>query len=153
MQSQRKLASIQWYVVKQGSTLPVSIVVIVLGLLWLSVYLLGSYEQAANWLFLYLGIRVPFGLDWKYLIVFSIVVLLVASILGVISGYIVGNLLKKRLNALWEAAMNLERGTLSYRVSELGADELGDIGIGGGSNAPHSRALSRYQGNCSNQFH
>ncbi|RNB92288.1 sensor histidine kinase [Brevibacillus fluminis] len=128
MQTQRRLASIQWSFVKQGLTLAVGTVVIVLGLLWLSIYWLGSYGQAADWLFLYLGIRVPFGLDWKYLLIFFVAAIIFAGILGVISGYVVGNLLKKRLNALWEAAMNLERGTLSYRVPELGADELGDIG-------------------------
>lgn len=128
MQSQRQLASIQWQYVKQGMALAVTTVVIILALLWLSVYWLSIYEDAANWLFLYLGIRVPFQLDWKFLVVFSIVAFLAAGLLGVIGGYIVGNLLKKRLNALWEAAMNLERGTLSYRVPELGEDELGNIG-------------------------
>jgi NarL family two-component system sensor histidine kinase LiaS len=47
---------------------------------------------------------------------------------GLICSYIYGNLLKKRVSVLWEAAMKLGRGMLSYRVPELGVDEIGELG-------------------------
>lgn len=128
MQSNRKLTSIQWQMVKQGLLLAVGIVVIQFPLLWLIIFLVETDAGLAAWLSKYLGLQIPIIVDWKFLLLFSIIAISAAALVGVISGYIVGNLLKKRLNALWEAGMNLERGVLSYRVPELGSDELGDIG-------------------------
>ncbi|WEG13028.1 sensor histidine kinase [Pullulanibacillus sp. KACC 23026] len=48
--------------------------------------------------------------------------------LGFIFGYTYGNLLKKRLEQLVSAILYFERGTFSYRVPDLGEDEVGQVG-------------------------
>jgi len=124
----RKLTSVQWQCVKHGFVLSVGTVVIILGMY----YLIGTYieqnEDTARWLYTNLGLPLPLHIEWTTFVFYLIPALLMASLIGVVSGYIYGNLLKKRLNILWEAAMNLERGMLSYRVPELGVDELGEVG-------------------------
>ncbi len=128
MRHDRKLASIQWQFVKQNLYLASGSVIISFVLFWLTAYLVKSNREVTQWLSYYLGLRIPDDIDWKFIVIILILSILVSAIYGMVNGYVVGNLLKKRLNALWEAAMNLERGFLAYRVPELGTDELGDIG-------------------------
>lgn len=59
---------------------------------------------------------------------FLILLMVLISIIGAIFGYIMGNRMKKRLDQLEEASMAFERGNFSYRVPELGADEIGVVG-------------------------
>lgn len=128
MRSHHGLTSIQWVMVRQGLILSVGVVTAVF-LLWIILALLiPSEPETALFLEEYLGVYLPVILNWRLLLIAYITAVPVAAVLGLIAGYIVGNLLKKRLNLLWEAAMNLERGVLSYRVPDLGLDELGELG-------------------------
>jgi NarL family two-component system sensor histidine kinase LiaS len=128
MGRQNRLTSIQWQFVKQGLMLTVGVVVF-LFLLWLSIVaFLQSNETFVRFFLLYFGVHLPDVMNWKILLINFILSVSVAALIGMVTGYIAGNLLKKRLNVLWEAAVNLERGVLSYRVPDLGVDELGEIG-------------------------
>ncbi len=125
---QRRLSSIQWQYVRQGLTLGVGVVLLNAAAFLLVIGYLENNPGQAEWLAAYLHLAFPVHLDWLTFGVCLAAGLSLAALTGVVSGYIVGNLQKKRLNALREATMNLERGLLSYRVPELGADELGEIG-------------------------
>lgn len=128
MRRQHRLASIQWRFVRQSLFLSTGIV-FVMYLLWLLLYyFVNNDARIEDWLRTYLSIDFPHQIDWGLMIATFLLALLFAATIGLVTGYIVGNLLKKRLNVLWEAAMNLGRGILSYRVPELGVDELGEIG-------------------------
>jgi len=124
---QAKFCSIQWQYVRQGWALAVAIVVVMFAFFVGIVDFLQHQPDLRIWLFLYLGLHFPAAIDWPAYVVLFVLSLLLASLIGIASGYVVGNLLKKRLNALRKAAMNLERGQLSYRVPELGDDEVGEI--------------------------
>jgi len=128
MRSHHRLTSIQWVMVRQGMILAVGVVTAVF-LLWvLLALLIPSGPETALFLEEYLGVYLPVILNWRLLLIGFITAVPAAAVLGLTAGYVVGNLLKKRLNLLWEAAMNLERGVLSYRVPDLGLDELGELG-------------------------
>ncbi|UFJ41259.1 sensor histidine kinase [Brevibacillus humidisoli] len=127
MNRQTKLSSIQWQYVRQGWALAGVIVVVLFAAFLFIVNFLQNEPSLRVWLLTYLGITFPAAIDWTTYIVLFVFSLLLASVIGVISGYVIGNLLKKRMNTLAQAAMNLERGQLSYRVPELGDDELGEI--------------------------
>jgi NarL family two-component system sensor histidine kinase LiaS len=128
MGRQNRLTSIQWQFVKQGLMLTAGVNVF-LFLLWLVFVLLVQDNPAVIQFFsTYLGVDLLEIMNWKILLFILIVSVSASSVIGMVTGYIAGNLLKKRLNVLWEAAMNLERGVLSYRVPDLGVDELGEIG-------------------------
>lgn len=128
MQIQGKLSSIQWQYVKQGFLLTVGTVIVLFSGLFFAVRYLENNRDVAAWLALHLDIAFPFQMNWKLFLLSLVLSLLAATIIGVITGYTIGNLLKKRMNTLRDAAMHLERGLLSYRVPELGADELGELG-------------------------
>lgn len=124
----QRLASIQWQYVRYGLLLAVGSVTAAM-LSGLCVYNLVVEDPViTDWLAAYLHIHLPASLDWKVLISFFLLALLVAGVIGLIAGYIWGNLLKKRLHVLWEAATHLGRGILSSRVPELGVDEIGELG-------------------------
>ncbi|QQE73813.1 sensor histidine kinase [Brevibacillus composti] len=124
----QRLASIQWQYVRYGLLLAVGSVTAAM-LSGLCVYHLVVEDPViTDWLAAYLHIHLPASLDWKVLISFFLLALLVAGVIGLIAGYIWGNLLKKRLHVLWEAATHLGRGILSSRVPELGVDEIGELG-------------------------
>ncbi|NGQ97401.1 sensor histidine kinase [Brevibacillus sp. SYP-B805] len=128
MGRQSRLTSIQWRFVKQGLMLTAGVNVF-LFLLWLAFVLLVQDKPAVIMFFsTYLGVDLLEIMNWKILLFILIVSVSASSLIGMVTGYIAGNLLKKRLHVLWEAAMNLERGVLSYRVPDLGVDELGEIG-------------------------
>ncbi len=128
MGRQNRLTSIQWHFVRQGLFLSVSVVTCI-SLLWLLfVYFVQRNENVVWFLATFAGVSLQEVLNWKLLIVNYVISVFIAALIGMITGYIAGNLLKKRLNVLWEAAINLERGVLSYRVPDLGVDELGEIG-------------------------
>lgn len=128
MQIQGKLSSIQWQYVKQWFFLTIGTVLV----LYTTIFILFRYIErngsVASWLAVQLDMTFPIRLNWKLFLISLILSLLIASIIGVITGYIIGNLLKKRMNTLRDAAMHMERGMLSYRVPELGSDELGELG-------------------------
>ncbi|MBO8164625.1 MAG: sensor histidine kinase [Brevibacillus sp.] len=128
MNRQKRLSSIQWQYVRQGWGLAAVIVTVLFAAYVLLVELLQEERSLSAWLQLYLGLAFPTVIDWTTCIVLFLFSLLLASAIGMVSGYVIGNLLKKRMNILRQAAMNLERGQLSYRVPELGDDELGEIG-------------------------
>lgn len=128
MRRHQLLASIQWRFVRQSLFLSIGIVIVMYLLWFLSYYFVNNDPKIDNWLRSYLSIDFPREIDWGMVIVTFVLALFFASVIGLVAGYIVGNLLKKRLNVLWEASMNLGRGILSYRVPELGVDELGEIG-------------------------
>lgn len=127
MNRQVKLSSIQWQYVKQGWALAAAVVVALFAFYVGCVKFLQHEPELRALLSTYLGLQVPAVLDWltfalQFLFSFGL-----ASLIGVVSGYVVGNLQKKRINALRQAVMNLERGLLSHRVPELGNDEIGEI--------------------------
>lgn len=49
--------------------------------------------------------------------------------IGLLFGYVFGNLIKKRLEILVSSILYYERGTFSHRVPELGDDEIGQVGM------------------------
>ncbi|HET7615394.1 MAG TPA: sensor histidine kinase, partial [Bacillales bacterium] len=73
-----------------------------------------------------------FNLDFRMLlegtwlnIPFVLVVLFFVVVVATLSGYIFGNLLKKRLVVLVESILKFERGNFAHRTENLGEDEIG----------------------------
>lgn len=58
-----------------------------------------------------------------------VLLMFMVMICGSICGYIMGNRMKKRLDELEQALMAFERGTFSYRLPDLGSDEIGVVGL------------------------
>lgn len=137
----QRLASIQWQYVRYGITLAVSAIVIAF-ICFFSLYFQWRNDPSIHqWYFkiihdpqivLWLGDNGGSLLspdpDWLIQLVAFIISLPAGLVVALIISYIGGNLLKKRLFVLGEAAMKLGRGMLSYRVPELGVDEVGELG-------------------------
>lgn len=137
----QRLASIQWQYVRYGVTMAVSAIVIAF-ICFFSLYFQWRNDPSIHqWYFkiihdpqivLWLGDNRGSLLspdpDWLIQLVAFIISLPAGLIVALIISYIGGNLLKKRLFVLGEAAMKLGRGMLSYRVPELGVDEVGELG-------------------------
>lgn len=137
----QRLASIQWQTMRYGLAM-VSLSLFLASLCFFALYfswindpqILRWYDQqlrdprATSWLAAYLPFFLPEEPDWLVMLLALVVSLPVGALTGLIGFYVYGNLLKKRLNVLWEAAMKLGRGILSYRVPELGGDEIGELG-------------------------
>lgn len=137
----QRLASIQWQYVRYGVTMAVSAIVIAF-ICFFSLYFQWRNDLSIHqWYFkiihdpqivLWLGDNRGSLLspdpDWLIQLVAFIISLPAGLIVALIISYIGGNLLKKRLFVLGEAAMKLGRGMLSYRVPELGVDEVGELG-------------------------
>ena len=137
----QRLASIQWQYVRYGITLAVSAIVIAF-ICFFSLYFQWRNDPSIHqWYFkiihdpqivLWLGDNRGSLLspdpDWLIQLVAFIISLPAGLVVALIISYIGGNLLKKRLFVLGEAAMKLGRGMLSYRVPELGVDEVGELG-------------------------
>lgn len=137
----QRLASIQWQYVRYGVLLAASAVTVsFVCFFWLyfswkdmpEVYRaysrLISDPRVVLWMQDYLGVTLPAQPDGLVQLVAFVISLPVGVLVALIISYIVGNLLKKRLGVLWEAAMKLGRGMLSYRVPDLGVDEVGELG-------------------------
>ncbi|MFG0215214.1 HAMP domain-containing sensor histidine kinase [Brevibacillus porteri] len=137
----QRLASIQWQYVRYGMLLAVSAVTVAfICFFWL--YFLWKdhpgihrwYNEMISdrnfvwWLQEYIGINLPADPEGLIQLAAFVVSLPAGVLVALIISYIIGNLLKKRLSVLWEAAMKLGRGMLSYRVPELGVDEVGELG-------------------------
>lgn len=137
----QRLSSLQWQCMRYGLLLAVS-VVIVSFVCFFSVYFLALkdpmikqwYATVANdpqtnsYMKEFTSIPLPHDPDWLIMVLALMISLPVGAIGGLIASYVYGNLLKKRMNVLLESAMNLGRGILSYRVPELGTDEVGELG-------------------------
>ncbi|HEX7063734.1 MAG TPA: sensor histidine kinase [Bacillales bacterium] len=78
-------------------------------------------------LFFNLDFRSLFSLEWLGL---PFIIILEATVLaaGTLFGYVFGNGLKKRLEALSESILKYERGNFAHRVPSLGEDEVGFMG-------------------------
>jgi NarL family two-component system sensor histidine kinase LiaS len=63
---------------------------------------------------------------WGIPVIF--LVLIIGLAIGAIFGYVIGNLVKKRLEILVQSTMALERGNLAHRTPDLGEDEIGMMG-------------------------
>ncbi|WP_035298539.1 sensor histidine kinase [Brevibacillus thermoruber] len=137
----QRLASVQWQYVRFGLMLAIGTVTatflcfLLLHIAWANdpeirrLYsTLADDPKLSRWLDTNLQIQLPAEPDWMIMLAAFAVSLAVGTVMGVIGGYIFGNLLKKRLYVLGEATMNLSRGLLSYRVPDLGADEIGELG-------------------------
>jgi two-component system, NarL family, sensor histidine kinase LiaS len=137
----QRLASVQWQYVRFGLMLAIGTVTatflcfLLLHIAWANdpeirrLYsTLADDPELSRWLDTNLQIQLPAEPDWMIMLAAFAVSLAVGTVMGVIGGYIFGNLLKKRLYVLGEATMNLSRGLLSYRVPDLGADEIGELG-------------------------
>ncbi|MED1950419.1 sensor histidine kinase [Brevibacillus centrosporus] len=137
----QRLASIQWQSVRYGMGLSIATVTVAfvcffaLHLVWKDdPQLVRWYSELIQdprvhlWTVEYLGIELPPEPDWVAQLMAVVVSLPAGALVGLICSYIYGNLLKKRVSVLWEAAMKLGRGMLSYRVPELGVDEIGELG-------------------------
>ncbi|MED1725448.1 sensor histidine kinase [Brevibacillus parabrevis] len=137
----QRLASIQWQYVRYGVLLAASAVTVsFVCFFWLyfswkdmpevhrAYSRLISDPRVVLWMQDYLGVTLPAQPDGLVQLVAFVISLPVGVLVALIISYIVGNLLKKRLGVLWEAAMKLGRGMLSYRVPDLGVDEVGELG-------------------------
>ncbi|MFM1655270.1 histidine kinase [Brevibacillus sp. B_LB10_24] len=128
MARQSRLGSIQWKFVKQFVWLSAGIVTAIFAVLFAVVHYLRTSTQLSQLVSDYLGVQLPESINWGLVSGLFLLALLTAAVVGIAGGYVIGNLLKKRLNTLRQATMNLERGLLSYRLPELGTDEIGEIG-------------------------
>lgn len=137
----QRLASVQWQGVRYGLLLAVSAIIVAFICFFWLYFTWGQdpgihrwYSRLVNdpqvvyWMEEYFPGQLPKESDWIIMLGAFAVSLPAGAIIGLVGSYIYGNLLKKRLSVLWEAAMNLGRGMLSYRVPELGADEIGELG-------------------------
>ena len=137
----RRLASIQWQTMRYGlamvflSLFLTSLCFFHLWTLWINdPYLQEWYEQQLNdpqvqyLLSDYLPIGLPEEADWLAMLMAWAISFPAGLLAALIGFYVYGNLLKKRVQVLWEAAMNLGRGILSNRVPALGVDEIGELG-------------------------
>ncbi|GEB32211.1 MULTISPECIES: HAMP domain-containing sensor histidine kinase [Brevibacillus] len=137
----QRLASIQWQYVRYGVLLAASAVTVsFVCFFWLyfswkdmpevhrAYSRLISDPRVVLWMQDYLGLALPTQPDGLVQLVAFVISLPVGVLVALIISYIFGNLLKKRLGVLWEAAMKLGRGMLSYRVPDLGVDEVGELG-------------------------
>ncbi|WP_176560391.1 sensor histidine kinase [Brevibacillus dissolubilis] len=126
---QKKLASIQWQFVRQGALLAA----LATGAVFLAFYIIGAYLNQhpvqLQALMVYFHVPALVRVDGTFFFLLLLIALAVAVIVGIVVGYIVGNLLKKRLHILLEAGLNLQRGILSYRLPDLGDDELGMLAL------------------------
>ncbi|WP_232697777.1 HAMP domain-containing sensor histidine kinase [Brevibacillus daliensis] len=126
-ESYSTLKSIQWQAVQQAMFWTNSTVVSMFGIyLWLQ-YSVPRNQTINHWFSTYLDIHFTGDIDWSLFFFQVILGVVVASVVGLVSGYVAGNFIKKRIYNLNEAAMNLERGLLSYRAPDLGSDELGEL--------------------------
>ncbi|MGG1664292.1 sensor histidine kinase [Brevibacillus sp. NRS-1366] len=137
----QRLASIQWQYVRYGVLLAVSAIIVAF-ICFFSLYFQWRNDESIHqWyskmvhdpqVVLWFGDESGFTLspdpDWLIQLVAFMVSLPAGVIIALIFSYIGGNLLKKRLFVLCEASMKLGRGMLSYRVPELGVDEVGELG-------------------------
>lgn len=137
----QRLASLQWQSVRHGLMMTVSVIMVSFACFF-SLYFVGMNDpQIQQWYVAwvhdptvtefmenYMPFQLPQEPDWLVMVVAFAVSLPAGAVIGLFGSYIYGNLLKKRMNVLWEAAMNLGRGILSYRVPELGTDEVGELG-------------------------
>ncbi|SFG38413.1 two-component system, NarL family, sensor histidine kinase LiaS [Desulfotomaculum arcticum] len=57
-----------------------------------------------------------------------LVLMFIIMLLGTMLGFMAGKRMKRRLDELEEASMAYERGKFSYRVPDLGTDEIGVVG-------------------------
>ncbi|MFC7395420.1 sensor histidine kinase [Scopulibacillus cellulosilyticus] len=71
-----------------------------------------------------LDFRVLLTAGWFH-IPFILLILIFAIVLGILTGFIYGNMLKKRLELLVESILKYERGNYAHRVPYLGDDEIG----------------------------
>ncbi|CAM5796135.1 MULTISPECIES: HAMP domain-containing sensor histidine kinase [Brevibacillus] len=124
----QRLASIQWQYVRYGLLLAVGAVTASFLCSLILYFVVAGDPDVTRWLATYLHLYLPEKLDWKTQLASFAFAILTASVVGLVGGYIFGNLLKKRLQVLWEAATSLGRGILSSRVPELGEDEIGELG-------------------------
>lgn len=57
-----------------------------------------------------------------------LLVLMIGFVVGEVFGYVLGNLVKKRLEVLVQSTLALERGNFAHRTPDLGEDEIGLMG-------------------------
>lgn len=125
---QKKLTNIQWQFVRQS--LWVSVTVVTLGAAL--VFSLWSYtvglEPLQTWLKHRWEWSIPAFPGWGFVVIMMAVLWLTAGAIGAATGYVFGNLFKKRLEILLQSTMMLERGDLTTRIPNLGDDEIGELG-------------------------
>ncbi|NGP46354.1 sensor histidine kinase [Bacillaceae bacterium SIJ1] len=111
MQQQKRLSNTQWKMVRHGMWL--SVIISTMTLLFLT--LLGKL----TW---------PWWVEATFLgIPYSFLLLAFCSIFGAAAGYIIGNLLKKRIELFSQSILSLERGNFTKRIPDIGDDEFGDM--------------------------
>lgn len=65
----------------------------------------------------------------KWGIPFVVQFALISIVVGAIFGYWIGHHVKKRLEIITKAALAYERGNFSYRLPNIGEDEIGQISV------------------------
>ncbi|MBM7646652.1 NarL family two-component system sensor histidine kinase LiaS [Scopulibacillus daqui] len=105
----RKLTNIQWRMTQ--FTLCISLFVSLASL----VIFLFFYKLDFKSLLLVKWFNIPFIL----------LIFIFAIVIGILTGFIYGNMLKKRLELLVESILKYERGNYAHRVPYLGDDEIG----------------------------
>src|SRR5690606_19903622 len=98
----------------QGLFLAIAIIVISFSSGLLILDYINKTPTLLQWLGSFTGNTHPIPMNWPMIAITFGITLLVAALIGMISGYIAGNLLKKRMNILIQATMGLERGLLSH---------------------------------------
>lgn len=113
MMKRKRLSSIQWQFVRVSIMICLVITIILLMLLVLDrpKEMLVVLKQT-KW-----GIPV------------AIQFILIPIIVGSIFGYLSGHYMKKRLEIITKAALAYERGNFSYRLPDIGEDEIGQISV------------------------
>ncbi|WP_017755518.1 HAMP domain-containing sensor histidine kinase [Calidifontibacillus oryziterrae] len=124
----RKLTNIQWQFIRQYSQAAVTSVLfgaVVFFVLWEFAF---SIDALQSWSLQYLNLSIPAYPGLLFAIFMIIVMSFVAAFVGIVWGYIQGNLLKKRIETLLQSTIKLERGNLATRIPDLGRDEIGELG-------------------------
>lgn len=123
----RKLTNLQWQFIRQysqASTAAVFVSSVVFFILWDFAY---SIDTLQTWLHNYLDFKIPAYPGVLFALFMMFTMCFAAVIVGMIWGYVQGNLLKKRVEVLLQSTIKLERGNLSLSIPDLGEDELGQL--------------------------
>ncbi|TDQ40480.1 HAMP domain-containing sensor histidine kinase [Aureibacillus halotolerans] len=111
MQQQRKLSNTQWKFVRFGAWISGAVSFIAILVLTLLRELTWTWWVQET----FIGIPISF------------LMILGCSFIGAMSGYILGNLFKKRIELFSQSILDLERGNFTKLIPDLGDDEFGEM--------------------------
>lgn len=124
----KRLMNIQWQFVRQSVWVSVSATTFGATIVFFTWHYASSLASFTNWFHIRWGLTIPPFPGWGVSGLMMLILWAVAVVVGAGSGYVSGNLFKKRLEILLQSTMLLERGDLTTRIPFLGEDEIGQLG-------------------------